>query len=129
MLLNGWSRVAQHEVLTALIRCGDNGVELAHHIQLHIHRIAGVHVLVVLTRPEKGFAILFNLQSFGIDAVRHEYINHLLRKIAPHDGHQIIGFGKIRSGQRNVRGGSADDFICFAKRRFKGVERHGTYGK
>ena len=112
-----------------MVRSRNLGVKIGHYVQLHVHRVAAVHVVVVFTRPKKRFFVGANFQTFQINVVLLENINHAFGKIAAHDRHQIVVFCEIRSRKRNERSGTADDFVGFAKRRFERVESNRTYGK
>src|SRR6185312_8548503 len=110
-------KVAQHQVLAILVSGRYDRVKISQHVQFGGQRVAAVHIIMVLARPEKRFLILPYLQALGIHMVAVQVIDLALREIAANHGHNLHLVIKIRRRTTQIRKRAAHNFVRLAKGR------------
>ncbi len=114
--------VGEEEKFAAAIRLRQCRIELRHHVQLQVERLAVVHVFQVSPPPTERLSAGDNLQSGGVDVPFAEQFAVFLRPILADGAGEPHG-GEVTGGVGEEDGRAAQQVIALLRGGFHAVQR------
>ena len=118
--------VGQEQELAAAVTLGQDRIELGQHVQLHVERLAVVHVRQVLAPPAEGLAAGHDLQARGVDVPRPGACACAPAGQSSPTTPTSRTVVKIAGGIGEEHGRAAQHVVALLAGRFDAVQGHGT---